>query len=177
VSPTSGFGRRFRSSPELGRLPTDQPATTPTIGYDTGIDYAAPRGTRRGRSSSFYLQHMRGWQRGEVDTATGSSTSRAGRRMSRSTPPRSACQAQTGNGSSACASITSAQYSRSAWSAVTIRLKTSRDERDAALVDAIAELREQRRQHRHGANDPGGVPSSGGLSAGVLAFVVRLVSC
>jgi hypothetical protein len=62
-------------------LPTDQPATTPdngdigildkTIGYDTGIDYAAPRGTRGGRSSSFYLQHMRGWQRGEVNYRDG----------------------------------------------------------------------------------------------------------
>jgi hypothetical protein len=42
-----------------------------TIGYDTGIDYAVPTGTRRRAIISFYLQHMRGWQPGEVNFRDG----------------------------------------------------------------------------------------------------------
>jgi hypothetical protein len=42
-----------------------------TVGYDTGIDYAVPGGTRRGAIVSFYLEHMRGWQPGEVNYRDG----------------------------------------------------------------------------------------------------------
>jgi hypothetical protein len=42
-----------------------------TIGYDTGIDYAVPKGTGRRAIISFYLEHMRGWQPGEVNYRDG----------------------------------------------------------------------------------------------------------
>jgi hypothetical protein len=42
-----------------------------TIGYDTGIDYALPRGTRRAAIIRFYLEHMRAWQPGEVNYRDG----------------------------------------------------------------------------------------------------------
>jgi hypothetical protein len=42
-----------------------------TIGYDTGVDYAVPKGTVRRAIVSFYLEHMPGWQPGEVDYRDG----------------------------------------------------------------------------------------------------------
>ena len=42
-----------------------------TIGYDTGVDYAVPKGTARRAIISFYLEHTRGWQPGEVNYRDG----------------------------------------------------------------------------------------------------------
>lgn len=42
-----------------------------TIGYDTGIDYAVPRGTRWAAVLRFYMTHMPGWRLGEVNYRDG----------------------------------------------------------------------------------------------------------
>jgi hypothetical protein len=42
-----------------------------TIGYDTGIDYTVPKGTGRRAIISFYLEHLRGRQPGEVNYRDG----------------------------------------------------------------------------------------------------------
>jgi hypothetical protein len=41
------------------------------IGYDSGIDYAVPKGTSRRAIISIYLEHMRGGRPGEVNYRDG----------------------------------------------------------------------------------------------------------
>jgi hypothetical protein len=42
-----------------------------TIGYDTGVDYAIPKGTRRAQVIRFYVDHMRGWKLGDANYRDG----------------------------------------------------------------------------------------------------------
>ena len=43
----------------------------PTIGYETGVNYRVPDGTRWREVIAFYVGHMRGWQPGEINYEDG----------------------------------------------------------------------------------------------------------
>ncbi len=42
-----------------------------TIGYETGANYVVPDGTRWRQVIAFYVTHMRGWRRGEINFQDG----------------------------------------------------------------------------------------------------------